>query len=302
MTPTEPLDLKTYLQQRKRRVDDELGALFPQEEGPAADLLSSQRYSLMAGGKRLRPILCMAGAAAVGGSEEDVLPAACALECIHTYSLIHDDLPFMDDDDLRRGQPTNHKVFGEAIALLAGDGLLTEAFRILARPGARTGPAAEKRLEAIALIAGAAGCRGMVAGQVVDIQSEGQSIELDTLEYIHSHKTAALIRAAVLSGAILGGGTAGQCDSLSTYGHKIGLAFQIADDILDIEGEQEKLGKPTGADQARGKATYPALMGLKRSKDLQNELIAAALYSLSVFDQRAEPLQLIARYIITRSQ
>lgn len=296
------MDLKAYLDEKRVMVEEALGGIFPGPEGPAADIISAMSYSLFAGGKRLRPILCMAGAEAVGGEAQDVLPIACAIELIHTYSLIHDDLPVMDDDDMRRGKPTNHKVFGEAVALLAGDGLLTKAFHVM------TGADFVKRvrpnalLAVIALIAKAAGYEGMVGGQIVDIQSEGKEVDPDVLEFIHTRKTAALISASVVSGAILVGGEDPQVKALASYGQNIGLAFQVSDDILDIEGNSQELGKNVGSDERQGKITYPTLIGLSRSKEIQGELVEQAIESLEPFDRRAEPLRHIAKYIIVRKK
>jgi geranylgeranyl diphosphate synthase type II len=254
---------------------------------------------VFAGGKRVRPVLMLAACETVGGDLNQALPAACAMEMIHTYSLIHDDLPAMDDDDFRRGNPTNHKVYGEATAILAGDALLTEAFILLA--GDQEHGDAAARLRVIHEIATASGSRGMVGGQVVDMESEGKGeIDLATLSYIHTHKTGALIRASVRAGAILGGATEQSLAALTHYGEAIGLAFQIADDILDVEGTTEELGKDAGSDQARGKATYPALVGLEASKARAQELVQMALDALSIFDQRAEPLRAIASYIVKR--
>ncbi len=296
------LHLKTYLNEKKAIVDKALSAHFPEAKGPAADVIKAMTYSLFAGGKRLRPILCMTSASVVGGLEEEVIPIACALECIHTYSLIHDDLPAMDDDDLRRGKPTNHKVFGDAMALLAGDGLLTEAFNLMAAdPSSGSIPEAV-RLKVICLIARASGHQGMVGGQVVDIQSEGKNVDFPTVEYIHRHKTGALIHASVLAGAFAGGGKSDQTGALGQYGEKIGLAFQISDDILDIEGESSVMGKGSGSDDKKKKATYPALIGLQRSKETQAGLVAEAIETLRQFGDRAEPLRLIARYIIERKK
>jgi len=295
------LDLQAYLQERKKRIDEALETYLPEIEGPAAQAVRAMRYSLFAGGKRLRPILCLAGAEAVGSDGDPVLPVACALELIHTYSLIHDDLPVMDDDDLRRGKPTSHKVFGDAMALLAGDGLLTEAFRLMVRqdrPG-RTSPPV--LLNVIGLIAEAAGYGGMVGGQVVDIQSEGQDVDMSTVEFIHTHKTGALIRASVVSGAMLGDGNRSQVEALTVYGRSIGLAFQIADDILDIVGDTETLGKTAGMDQKKRKITYPSLVGLDRSRDIQENLVQQAVAALKIFDDRAAPLHEIARFIIGRT-
>ncbi|MCM0082342.1 polyprenyl synthetase family protein [Geomonas sp. Red32] len=292
------MDLKDYLKKRCELVDQALeGFLTPADELPAS-VHGSMRYSVFAGGKRVRPVLMLAACEAVGGTIEAAMPAACSMEMIHTYSLIHDDLPAMDDDDFRRGNPTNHKVYGEAIAILAGDALLTEAFVLLSREGAGD-PAA--RLKVIQEIACAAGSHGMVGGQVVDMESEGKKeIDLATLSYIHTHKTGALLRASVRAGAILGGASCDQLKALTRYGEAIGLAFQIADDILDVEGTTEELGKDAGSDEARGKATYPALMGLEASKARASELVEIALDSLASFDERAEPLRAIASYIVKR--
>jgi geranylgeranyl diphosphate synthase type II len=294
------MDLKTYLKEKRGIVDEALEAILPGPEGPAADIIRAMRYSLFAGGKRLRPILCMAGAEAVGGNEQDVLPVACALELIHTYSLIHDDLPVMDDDDMRRGKPTSHKVFGEAVALLAGDGLLTEAFRLMTQMNSKKGVEPALLLDVIGLIAHAAGYEGMVGGQVVDIQSEGKEIDPSVVNFIHAHKTGALIAASVSSGAILGGGDENQVKALSAYGQNIGLAFQISDDILDIEGDSEQLGKNVGSDAKLGKITYPLVLGLNRSKDVQKEMVEKAILCLKPFDHRADPLRHVAKYIVER--
>jgi geranylgeranyl diphosphate synthase, type II len=294
--------LKAYLHEKKTIVDRALTSYFPEAKGPAADVMKAMTYSLFAGGKRLRPILCMASASVVGGVEEDVIPIACALECIHTYSLIHDDLPAMDDDDLRRGKPTNHKVFGEALALLAGDGLLTEAFSLLTSEPF-SGPISETvLLKVIRLIARASGHEGMVGGQVVDIQCERRDVDFPMVEYIHRHKTGALIRASVLAGALAGGGNSDQTAALGQYGDKIGLAFQISDDILDVEGDSEVMGKGSGSDDRKDKATYPALIGLQRSKEIQAGLVEEAIGTLRPFGDRAEPLRLIAQYIIERKK
>jgi geranylgeranyl diphosphate synthase type II len=294
--------LREYLRERKTLVDSRLREHFPPMEGPAGVISKAMTYSLFAGGKRLRPVLVMASASVVGGREEDVLPVACALECIHTYSLIHDDLPAMDDDDLRRGKPTNHKVFGEAIALLAGDGLLTEAFRLMADVSLSERNSVPVLLEVIRTVAEAAGSRGMVGGQVADILSEGKKVDFPVVEYIHHHKTGALIRASVLAGALLGGGSRQQVETLGRYGEKIGLAFQISDDILDVEGDKKTMGKATGSDDKKGKATYPALLGLGQAKDMQAKLIDEAVDLLEQFGERAEPLRLIGRYIIERKK
>jgi geranylgeranyl diphosphate synthase, type II len=293
------MELKEYLKARCQVVDEALERFLPQGSELPASLHGSMRYSVFAGGKRVRPILMLAACEAVGGTIAAALPAACAMEMIHTYSLIHDDLPAMDDDDFRRGNPTNHKVYGEATAILAGDALLTEAFILLATASNGADPAA--RLQVIHEIAAASGSRGMVGGQVVDMESEGKDeIDLATLSYIHTHKTGALIRASVRAGAILGGADADSLKALTRFGEAIGLAFQIADDILDVEGTTEELGKDAGSDEARGKATYPALVGLEASKARAAELVQMSLDALSRFDERAEPLRAIASYIVKR--
>ncbi len=295
-------DLKAYLAGKKALVDTALQGFFPESDGLTSDLIKAMRYSLFAGGKRLRPILCIAGAEAVGGFGKNVLPVACALEMIHTYSLIHDDLPMMDDDDLRRGKPTNHKVFGEPIALLAGDGLLTEAFSIMSSPEMSERVPPQTLLSAIRMVARAAGPEGMVGGQAVDIQWEGRPADLEVVRFMHAHKTGAMITASVASGAVLAGADGYHLKAIVSYGEKIGLAFQISDDILDIEGDSETMGKRAGADQEKGKMTYPAVLGLQRSKTLQQELVEGAIQALREFDGRAEPLRRIAQYIIERKK
>ncbi len=293
-------DLRSYLAEKRELVDRALKSCLPPAKGPAADLIQAMTYSLFADGKRLRPILCIAGAEAVGGDGNEVLPAACALEMIHTYSLIHDDLPVMDNDDLRRGKPTNHKVFGEALALLAGDGLLTEAFGVLAgmRLPHETPPGALLRV--IRWVSRAAGCQGMVGGQVVDVQSEKRHPDAELVEYIHTHKTADLLTVSVVSGAVLSNADETMVRALSGYGRRIGLAFQISDDILNIEGDRDTLGKDVGSDEERGKMTWPAAYGFEESKKIREDLVAEAIESLLPMDHRADPLRAIARYIIER--
>ncbi|MEJ2431147.1 MAG: polyprenyl synthetase family protein [Deltaproteobacteria bacterium] len=290
---TTDLDLKQYLQKQRLLVEKALETALPEIEGREARVVEAMRYSLFAGGKRLRPILCLAAAQAVAGTIEAAMPAACALEMIHTYSLIHDDLPAMDDDDLRRGKPTSHAVFGEAIAILAGDALLTEAFVLLSD---YNGSLAKRALKLIGVIARAASYRGMVGGQVVDMLSQNKPADLETVQKMHSRKPAALISAATEAGALAGGGT------LARYGRAIGLAFQIADDILDIEGSTEVLGKTAGSDVARGKVTYPAAVGLEGSRQAAQTLVNQALAALERFDNKAEPLRALADYIIARKK
>ncbi len=294
-------DLQSYLQERIQLTESALDLYLPSANTLPASLHDAMRYSVFAGGKRIRPILMMAACEAVGGSSQQVLPAACAIEMIHSYSLIHDDLPAMDDDDLRRGKPTNHKVYGEATAILAGDGLLTEAFILLSSPEVWKDVSAEARREVIHLLARSAGSRGMVAGQVVDMESEGQQIDLPTLEYIHTRKTGALILAAIECGAVLGGADKEQRRALVRYGEAAGLAFQVADDILDIVADQDLLGKDVGSDQERGKATFPALLGLEDARERARELRGLAFSALEVFDDTARPLREIASYIVDRS-
>lgn len=293
--------LDAYLKTRIQLVESSLDGYLPNAATLPGSLHDSMRYSVFAGGKRIRPVLMAAACEAVGGSAEAVMPAAAALEMVHSYSLIHDDLPAMDDDDLRRGKPTNHKVYGEAIAILAGDGLLTEAFILLSNPQVLQAVGAEQRLEIVHLLARGAGSLGMVGGQVVDMESEGKQIDLPTLEYIHTHKTGALILAAIEIGAIVGGADADQRAALRRYGEAAGLAFQVADDILDIVADQSLLGKDVGSDEERGKATYPALLGLEGARQRARDLRDMAFSALEPFGDEARPLREIATYIIDRS-
>jgi geranylgeranyl diphosphate synthase type II len=295
------MNLKDYLYSRSVLIEKALDKWLPGVNVLPHSLHQSMRYSIFAGGKRLRPILMVAASEAVGGSAQQVLHAACALEMIHTYSLIHDDLPAMDNDDFRRGRPTNHKVYGDAVAILAGDALLTEAFRLLADDKANQAFQPTTVLRVIELVACFAGSRGMVGGQVVDMESEGKNIDFPTLEYIHTHKTGGLILAAVQVGALLGGGDEKQLAALTRFGGAVGLAFQIADDILDIVGDQTELGKNVGSDQARGKATYPSILGLAESRQRASELSNIAVESLDSLGDAAEPLRSLARYIVDRT-
>lgn len=292
-------DLKTYLSRRKQLVDAALEKIFPMASGLQKRVIEAARYSLFAGGKRLRPILCLAAAEVTGGDIEPVLPAACALEMIHTYSLIHDDLPAMDNDDFRRGVPTNHKVFGEAVAILAGDALLTEAFGYFAQSAGGT-VSPDKAVKVIRIAVRAAGYRGMIGGQVIDLECENQKVSLATVEYMHIHKTGALLSASLEIGAVLGGGNDTQAKALKNYGHHFGLAFQITDDILDVEGDQALMGKTPGSDAAKNKMTYPALLGVAQSRDAAREHVERSLEALAGFDAKAEPLRAIARYLLVR--
>jgi len=291
--------LQAYLTERRTLVDAALERFLPGETTPPPTVHRAMRYSVMAGGKRLRPILVIAGAEAVGGAAAMVLPTACALEMIHTYSLIHDDLPAMDDDDYRRGRLTNHKVFGDATAILAGDALLTLAFRLIADNADLVRDARVIR-DVVAEVADAAGTAGMVGGQVVDIESEGKAISADTLEYIHRHKTAALIRASLGVGARLAAGDAAAVTAISEAGSDLGLAFQIVDDILDVEGSLEELGKTAGSDERKQKATYPAIHGLEGSRRQARMLIERAKERLGAFGERSAPLCALADYVLER--
>ncbi|NOS35905.1 MAG: polyprenyl synthetase family protein [Deltaproteobacteria bacterium] len=303
------MELALYVSEKRSLVEEALANFLPREDEFPQTLNRAMRHSVFAGGKRIRPILLMAAAEAVGGESVGVVNAACAIELIHTYSLIHDDLPAMDDDDLRRGKPTCHKAFGEAAAILAGDALLTLAFDVMAEApyspdagGAGWAGGEARRLQVICEMARAAGSRGMVGGQIVDIESEDKEIPFPLLEYIHIHKTGHLIRAAVRCGALLAGADEGELASMTEYGDSVGLAFQVADDILDVEGETASMGKNVGGDSKRGKATFPAVIGLKESRERADELVEKALSSLDGFDERAEPLREIARYIVARER
>jgi len=257
---------------------------------------------LMAGGKRIRPVLCLAAAEAVGGKPQAVLPAACALEIVHTYSLIHDDLPAMDNDDLRRGKPTCHVAFDEATAILAGDALLTLAFQVLSSVQSTTGNQASGWLKVIHIISTAAGYRGMIRGQMLDMAAEGQHLRVDELKSMHALKTGALIEASLLCGALLAGARKRQMDILKTYARSIGLAFQVTDDILNVEGNPKIMGKAVGTDELREKSTYPAILGLERSRQFAKNLVDEALQALEDFDKKADPLRALATYIIDRKR
>jgi len=295
------LDVQSYLREKGDLVNFFLAGYMAKLDSLApSPLHDSMKYSLLSGGKRLRPVLAMASYEACGGKGEDIVGCAAAIEAIHTYSLIHDDLPAMDDDDLRRGEPTNHKVFGEAMAILAGDGLLTEAFLMLLSAERRI--ARDCLLEAIRELSLAAGPRGMVGGQAQDILSENMKPEADTLSYIHRHKTGALIRASVRMGGILAGAREAVMEALTGYGENLGLAFQIVDDVLDVTGEEEVIGKPVGSDQMRNKMTYPALYGVDGSMRIAEDLLARALKAVEGLSRDADPLRAIAAYIVRRNR
>ncbi|MDA1000155.1 MAG: polyprenyl synthetase family protein [bacterium] len=296
----ENFDAAEYLAKWAERTERALERFVPEKCASSAGIYEIMRYSLFAGGKRLRPVLCVAGCEAVGGDPEVVLPAACALECIHTYSLMHDDLPAMDDDDLRRGIPTSHKVYGEAGAILGGDGLLTMAFTCMADAGMARAVGADRVLRAAGLIADAAGASGMVGGQLLDLRADGQTPAPAEMEEIHRRKTGALIRAAVCAGGLLGGADDAQLEALGRYGAKAGLAFQIVDDILDVEGDAGAMGKPTGSDAAQNKATYPALYGIESSREMARRAEEEAQEALSLFSGAAAALAALARFIVLR--
>jgi geranylgeranyl diphosphate synthase, type II len=297
-----PTAIKDYLAARKRTVEEALGRLMLVSTGPFSDHIEAMRYSLFVGGKRIRPILCLAAVETItddGAVLQAMLPIACAFECIHTYSLIHDDLPAMDNDDLRRGRPTNHKVYGEAAAILAGDGLLTFAFELLAQPD--TTLSARKQLRIIELIARAAGPLGMVGGQALDIANENRDYPFDLLQTIHRSKTGALLTCAVHTGAVGAGATPAQEAALVDYGTALGLAFQIVDDLLDATATTEQLGKTAGSDQAHGKATYPGYFGIAGTRDQARQAVEQAKTALAPLGERAGRLHDLADYLLSRS-
>ena len=291
------MDIKNYLQEKRQSIDSYLTSYLEAPSAPPV-LNEAMKYSLFAGGKRVRPILALASYEACGGDPAKIIPQAAALELIHTYSLIHDDLPAMDNDELRRGKPTSHKVFGEAIAILAGDALLTEAFFMMAKSASNGGVIKPLcLLKAVREVALSAGANGMVGGQAQDILSENSEPDGDTLEFIHLHKTAALITASVRLGPILAGSRKSTLYALTRYGECIGLAFQIIDDILDIEGTTEELGKSAGADSKKKKLTYPLLFGIEGARKKAKDLIKSAIDALTIFSSEAGPLREIAKYL-----
>lgn len=297
------MEIKSYLKEQRLLVENAFDSLIPEAKGDFCNHIEAMCYSLLAGGKRIRPILCLAAARTIGGKKIDdqqILPVACALECIHTYSLIHDDLPAMDNDELRRGKATNHVLYGEAGAVLAGDGLLTWAFDILSNPE-QSNLSPEKKLLIIHCIARAAGSFGMVGGQALDIANENTEYPFEMLQTIHRSKTGALITASVLAGGIAAGGDTKQLAALEQYGNRIGLAFQIVDDLLNATATTEQLGKAAGSDVTLGKATYPAYFGIEKTRDLAEKAVTEAKQCLADFDDKARPLRLLADYIYTRS-
>ena len=295
------MPLAAYFNEIRKEVDNKLDHLVPKIETPPSRLHEAMRYSLFAGGKRLRPILAVASCEAVGGKRSTVTPFAAALEMIHTYTLIHDDLPALDNDDMRRGHPTSHVKFGESTAILAGDALLTLAFEILTGRSLFSETPSETLLDVAAMTAASIGSTGTIGGQVVDLEMEGAEPDIAVLEYIHTHKTGKLILASVHGGAALAGAEPDQLEALSEYGRNIGLAFQVVDDILDVEGDEKSLGKKAGADLAKSKVTYPSLMGVEDSRKLAARLIDRAIASLEILGADAVRLADLAKYVIART-
>ena len=294
------MDIQQYLEQQREKIDRFLDQVVPDGQGLPKTLYESMRYSLLGGGKRIRPILTLAAADAVGSHNDAILPFAAALELIHTYSLVHDDLPAMDNDDYRRGRLTNHKVFGDGMAILAGDALLTMAFELCSQPTVDGSTTSGQQVQIIQELAMGSGHGGMVGGQVLDIQAENQDIDLVTLQTIHNFKTGRLIRAAVRIGGIFSGADSSQLDSLTGYAEDIGLAFQIADDVLNMTGTREELGKDAGTDAKRGKKTYPTFYGVEGARDLGDQCVKRAIQRLESFDHHADPLRALAEYVMSR--
>jgi len=294
-------DLNSYILSKRKQINDALEEILGHTSN-SGRIINAMKHSLMAGGKRLRPILCIAAAEAVEGKTDDVVRAACALEMIHTYSLIHDDLPAMDNDNLRRGQPTCHVAFDEATAILAGDALLTLAFEILSSMELTNKNHALKWLRVVNTIATAAGYKGMIEGQMRDMAAEDTLLSLEKLEEMHALKTGALIEASIITGAILGDGSLEQIEKLKIYAKNIGLAFQVTDDILNVEGDPAVMGKDVGTDQTRKKSTYPSILGIEKSKEFARKLVNNALQALDYFDNKSDPLRAIAHYIIERKR
>jgi geranylgeranyl diphosphate synthase type II len=291
------MSIPEFFESDRAGIEEALDRLLPKEEAHPASIHKAMRYSVFAGGKRIRPILCLEAAAMFTENPVAAVSTGCALEFIHTYSLIHDDLPALDNDDFRRGKPTCHKVFGDAIAILAGDALLTLAFQTLAFVPVEP----QRRLNILATIAQAAGTdRGMIGGQVADLEAEKKAPDVGTLEYIHRSKTAALIRASIVAGGLAGGATNEDVERLRRFGENIGWAFQVVDDILDVEESSAVLGKTAGKDQAQQKATYPALYGILQSRDIAADLAAKALHELECYGERASRLRELAQFLVAR--
>lgn len=296
------MNLKQYLHDKKTIIEASMEQYMLKGDSLLAGHIETMRYSLFAGGKRIRPILCIAAAETLGCHNNAILPVAMSLECIHTYSLIHDDLPAMDNDDLRRGKPTSHVKFGEAAAILAGDGLLTFSFDLLSAPTLTSQISAETQVKLIQVLAQSAGSLGMVGGQAIDIDSEGKEIDFDTLRTLHSCKTGALITASVQMGAILGNATPAEYKAFTNYGRHIGLAFQIVDDLLNVTATTEQLGKKAGSDAELDKATYPAFFGIEGTRTKARQAVDDAITCLEPFDHRCEPLRELAHYIYSRNK
>ncbi len=292
-------DLQSYLGRQTAALDQAINHFLPPASAKPATLHRAMRYSLFAGGKRIRPALCLAAAEACGGPWEEALPLACAVECLHTYSLIHDDLPAMDNDDLRRGKPTNHKVFGEGMAILAGDALLTETFAIAAQC---QGWPRYNHQDIILELARAAGSRQLIAGQAADLEGEGKKISAGHLRYIHERKTSALLCCAVRLGGMSANCAPDRLQALTDFGHNVGLAFQIIDDILDVTQTSGQLGKTAGKDTAAGKATYPSIVGLEKSRKIAGQLTARAFRALRIFKGKAPALEALAEYLLKREK
>jgi len=296
---SDAFDLDHFLEQSTQAVNCALDQFLPAASTRPTTIHKAMRYSLFAGGKRMRPALCLAAAAACGGSQAPALPLACAVECVHTYSLVHDDLPAMDDDDYRRGKLTNHKVFGEGIAVLAGDALLTQAFEIAAKAKPAS-PYSHQRL--FLELSAAAGSLQLIAGQVADLEAEGEKISAEHLRYIHERKTSALLRCSVRLGGMSAGCTHAQLKALSDFGYHVGLAFQVIDDILDVTQTSEKLGKTAGKDTRAAKATYPSIVGLERSRKIAEQLTNRAFAALKIFRGKAQALEALAEFLLKRDR
>ena len=299
MSASNQFDLQDFLATRTEAVNRALSKFLPSEKTRPATIHKAMRYSLFAGGKRMRPALCLAAAQACGGREADALPLACAVECVHTYSLIHDDLPAMDNDDFRRGKPTNHKIFGDGIAVLAGDALLTQAFEIAAQ--AKGWPRYPHRTLILEL-AKASGSLQLVAGQVADLEGEGKKISAGELRYIHERKTSALLCCSVRLGGMSANCTSAQLKALTDFGYHVGLAFQVIDDILDVTQTSEQLGKTAGKDTAAQKATYPAIVGLEKSRKIAEQLTGKAFAALKPFKGHAIALEALAEFLLKRDR
>jgi geranylgeranyl diphosphate synthase, type II len=295
--PKHSFDLQRFLDATTRSVNRALHGFLPSEKTRPVTIHKAMRYSLFAGGKRMRPALCIAAAQACGGRTEHALPLACAVECIHTYSLVHDDLPAMDNDDFRRGKPTSHKVFGEGIAVLAGDALLTQAFEIAARC---KGWPRYSHQQVVLELAKASGSLQLIAGQVADLEGEGKRISLEQLRYIHERKTSALLCCSVRLGGMSANCTPAQLKALTDFGYHVGLAFQVIDDILDVTQTSEKLGKTAGKDTRAQKATYPSILGLEKSREIAKSLTGRAFAALRPFKGQARALEALAAYLLQR--